>query len=254
MSIMEKIFGVRPTPVVVQQPGITNNLQTNPVPQGTQQSQTTAPNGVVPKNNESASGNQTEQKSPLETHSKLWEPVKVEEPKEKQPTQEELHAKMMEAANKVDFSKVVDAESLKKIVSGGEDAAQALVGLLNKTAQTVYGQSAVTTQKLVDRAVAEAEQRFAEKVPALVKNQSAKDSLFTEHPAFANPVTRPVVEAIQNQLSVQYPKATPQELNKMAKEILEGTAAIFAPKQKEATKAGGAQEEDWTKYFEGSSE
>lgn len=242
-SAMEMIFGARPVQAPVQP--TTNNLQTNPVPQGTQQTQQTDANGVIPVQKDEPA------KSPLEIHKDLWETAPVDKNAPTPTSPEEVHAKMLEAAGKVDFSRVINPEDLAKITAGGEEATQALVRVLNKTVQTAYGQSTVVAKKLVDQAVEQAEARFQSQVPTLVKRQNAQESLFAENPAFSNPVVAPIITALQTQLAEKHPKATAAELNKLAKELLVESAGIFNPPKTPAKSPKEAAEtgQDWDDWL-----
>lgn len=246
MSLMERIFGNKPAP---QQQGSapTNNPAQNPPPQQQpQQSAQTAPNGVVPAGSEKA----PEGGSPTDKFADLWEPVKQDESKKGQEPEGLTPEKMLEAAGKVDFKRVLDQESLAKIKAGGDDAVQALAELLNKTAQTVYGQSTVVAHKLIEAEVNKARKEFAEQIPGLVKKQNMRESFLTENPAFKKPSVAPVVEAIQSQLAQKYPKATTAELNAMAKDYLQAAALDFSPAApKDSTPAKG--EVDWDAYVDG---
>lgn len=243
MSFFEKIFGGAPAPAPAA-PTPTNNPAQNQPPAQPASSAVTAPNGTVP-----ADGNTAAPASPTEKFKDLWDPVKTEEGKEPQQSQGLTPEKMLEAAGKVDFRKVLDQESLAKIKNGGDEAVGALADLLNKTAQTVYGQSTVVAQKLVENAVNEARAEFASQLPNLVRRQSAQEALLNENPAFKDPAVAPVVAAIQSQLQTKYPKATANELNEMAREYFKTAAGVLSsdPKAEAAARATktAAAGEDW---------
>jgi len=251
MSIFQKIFGA-PAPVAPPAQQMSNNPQNNPAPPAPASSAGTAPNGVVPAGSGSAPAGQ----SPEDKFAKLWEtpdPAPNGADPSKQPDNALTPEKMLEAAGKVDFTRVLDQESLKKISAGGEEAVQALVTLLNKTAQTVYGQSTVVAQKLIESQVADAERRFAEQVPGLVKRQSLRESLITDNPAFAKPSVAPVVTAIQTQLAQKFPNATTAELNALAKDYLKQAAEDFNPTPKKEPTAA-ERGIDWDQWVESSSQ
>lgn len=245
MNLMQRIFGSNPTPQP-QQPGVTNNPAQNPPPAGTQQSQQTAPNGVVPEGANKGDAAQ----SPTDKFADLWEPPKQDEGKSGAGQEGLTPEKMLEAASKVDFKRVLDQESLAKITAGGDGAIEALANLLNKTSQTVYGQSTVVAQKLIEAEVAKARQEFMEQIPSLIKKQTMRDNLLTDNPAFRKPSVAPIVEAIQVQLAQKHPKATAAELNAMAKEYLQAAASDFAPApRKEVDPSKEAT--DWDEYVTG---
>lgn len=253
-DVMNSIFGPKPqntVPVPGQvspqntqvQGQVTNNPNNNPAPAGTQVSGVTDANGVVP------AGSDQTPASPLVEFKDLWQPTPTDPNAPKNLPQGVSPDKLMEAASKVDFSKVLDQESLAKIAAGGQEAVIALSTLLNKTAQQVYGQSMVVTSKIVDQAVQEATARFAASVPSLVRNQSVNENLFAKNPALQDPAVAPVVQAIQSQLAEKYPKATSLELVAMAERILSGAAEKFAPQKAPDTKPNGRAEEDWSAYL-----
>jgi hypothetical protein len=253
-DVMNSIFGPKPqntvpisgqvSPQNIEVQGqITNNPNNNPPPAGTLVSKVTDANGLIP------AGSDQTPPSPLVEFKDLWQPTPIDPKAQKDVPQGISPEKLMEAASKVDFSKVLDQESLAKIAAGGQEAVIALSTLLNKTAQQVYGQSMVVTSRIVDQAVQEATARFAASVPSLIKNQSVNDSLFTKNPAFNNPAVAPVVQAIQSQLAEKYPKATSAELTDMAQKVLAGAAEIFAPQKVLDTKPNDRAEEDWSAYL-----
>lgn len=245
MSVFDRIFGAKPQ----QQPAatsITNNLQNNPPPPTPHSSDKTAPNGAVPPE-----GNKPGEGSPEDKFAKLWETPATDPNTDPSKSNENqlTPEKMLEAAGKVDFTRVLDQESLRKISAGGEEAVAALATLLNKTAQTVYGQSTVVAQKLIEQQVSKARDEFTAQLPTLVKKQTMQESLLTENPAFKKPSVAPVVTAIQNQLASKYPNATAAELNAMAKEYLKAAAEDFNPTPKKEPTAA-ERGTDWDKWVE----
>lgn len=249
MSFMDRIFGAAKQPQQPQQPGITNNLQNNPPPTPPQASAQTAPNGMVPAGGDKPDPN----KSPEDKFAKLWETPATDPnaPKSDDSQNQLTPEKMLEAAGKVDFKRVLDQDSLRKISAGGDEAIAALADLLNKTAQTVYGQSTVVAQKLIESQVSKAREEFTAQLPSLVKKQTMQESLLTENPAFKKPSVAPVVTAIQNQLAAKYPNATAAELNAMAKEYLKAAAEDFNPTPKKEPTAA-ERGTDWDKWVESS--
>jgi hypothetical protein len=248
---MQKIFGAFSPPSAPQsstqqvqnQGAQTNNLQ-QPPSQGTKETQQTAPNGLIPDNTDA---------SPVAKFNTLWEPPKPEVGNNLQQKSDRMTAEqMMEAAQKVDFTKVLDQETLAKITAGGEGAVQALVDSLNKTAQNVFAQSTIVTQTLVDRASAKTRDELSAQIPSLVKRQNFSQQLLADNPAFAHPAVAPMITALQSQLQEKYPKATQAELKQLASEYLTGVAEIVTPKQK--TNASNQSMDpsdavDWEKYL-----
>lgn len=251
MSIMEKVFGAfKPTsqavpgqPVPPNQPQVTNNPAQNPPSGATATSAGTAPNGTVPAG--------AADPAPMEKFKELWTPPAPSKDNEGEQGGGQIDPqKLMEAAARVDFTKVVDAESMAKIAGGGEEAAQTLVALLNKTAQQVYGQSTVVTSKIVEQAVAQARDQFIAQIPDVIRKQGARAAVFEKNPAFSNPAIAPLIEAQVSQLALKYPKATPGELEGMAKEYLQEMATLINPAKSDASsnKKTANDGDDWSTY------
>lgn len=238
MSIMEKIFGARANQAPATQPNASNNPAQNP-PIQSQATPQTAPNGVIPK--------QEEAPSPLQKFEKVWEPTPVD-PNAAKPGAPVDPQKIMEAAGKVDFTKVLSQEDLAKVQAGGADAIVALSNLLQKTAQTVYGQATYATTQIVEQAVAKAQEDFAAKVPGLVQSKSSKDLLLQSNKELTNPAVAPIVDMIQNQLVQKFPNASPTEIAEMAKEMMKGAAAVFNPAPAPDPAKAAPKGEDWSTY------
>lgn len=237
-SAMEAVFGnsqMKPNP---NQPAPTNNLQDPPNTQ-TQTTPVTAPNGVIPEG-----GNEP---SPLKQFETVWQ-TPVEDPNKQNGPAPLTSEQMLEAASKVDFTKVLDQSMLQKITAGGEEAVQALAQILNKQSQTVYGQSTVVAQKLIEKAVSDAEARFTAQIPTLVKKQSLREATALENPAFNNPAVAPFIQAFQSQLAEKFPQASTAELQKMSKEYFLGAAEIFKPTPR-TTQTEAQKGVDWDEYL-----
>ncbi len=246
MSFMQKLFGTPTNPAAAPAPAQAAVTATNDPTKMQQPGQTatslqTAPNGVVPANSDG--------QSPLDKFKDIWQPTQTD-PNAPKPAGPVTADQIMEAAGKVDFSKVLAQEDLAKIAAGGQDAIVALSNVLNKTMQTSYGHSAFAATKLVEQAVSQAEDRFAARLPSLINQQSSKNALLADNPAFKNPAVSPIVEMIHNQLTERFPTATPNEIAQMAKEMMAGAAQVFNPKQNQvaADKSKQPQGEDWSNY------
>lgn len=246
-SVMHKIFGA-PAPVAPPQPSPTNNLQTNQPPAQPQNGPGTAPNGVIPP--DATTNDPNTKGSPEDKFKDLWknEPTdpnkKPDEPTGLTPQQ------MLEAASKVDFTKVIDKDLLAKITAGGEDATQALIQALNRTAQQTYAQTTLVADKLITAQVEKAKEEFANKIPDLVKRQRVQDDLIKENPAFKDPAVAPVVGLIQNQLAEKFPQATADEIKQMAIEYFAGAAQkLVKTKTSSAPSTKENTEDDWEDWL-----
>ena len=214
--------------------------------EGTQATQGTANNGVVPKQEDQTPV------SPLDKHAKIWETPDT--PKDSEP--QGLFAnvdpnKVMESARKVDFSKSLTPELLAKIQAGGQEATAALAQSLNSVAQTVYAQSAMATTKIVEQALEKQQAQFNAQLPQMFKSLSANEGLMASNPLLSNPAVQPLVGALREQLIRKNPNATSAEIQQQVGDYFSSLGQVFAPPApKEKGKANARAEEDWGKFFE----
>lgn len=237
------IFGSRPIDVPPQQaPG--NNPANNPPPAlTTVQSPGTAPNGVVPS---TANDPGAAPVSPLDQFKDVWQPAVVDPNAKVDPNSAHITSEQfMEAAGKIDFSKVISQESLAKITAGGPDAAAAFADALNKVSQMSFGQSLAASQKLIDRKVEAARAEFTNTIPKTVRSQNVRESLVQKNANLSHPAVQPVFNAIQAQLADQFPTASESELQARAEEYIVNMGKAFAPSPAPA-KQEVPKEEDWS--------
>ena len=259
MSMFSNLFSGSPS--TGNQPNPTTPVQPNPTTPGNIPANTsntgnvtpgTAPNGVVPPTDPNNPNPVIDQSTtPFADFKDLWKNDPVDpnapapgvfgnvDPK-----------KFMEAAGKIDFSKVVTAEQLAAINSGGEAATKAFAQAMNSIAQSVYAQSAFATTKIVEQALNKSKESFLAELPQHIKKQTVTDSLRSENPIFSNPAVQPIISALEAQMTVKYPNATAPEITKMAKQYVEALGTSFSPKPvvdpKESTKKG---ETDWSTFL-----
>jgi hypothetical protein len=211
----------------------------------------TAPNGVNPGN---ADGNPKPDATPLDQFTDLWknEPVDPNAPNSNSIFGDIDPKKFMEAAGKIDFTKVVTPEQLQKITAGGEDAMASFAQALNAVAQSTYAQSAFASTKIVEQALQKAQAKLMADLPSHIKKQTVSDSLRSENPVFANPAVQPIISALESQLTVKFPNASAPEITQMARQYVEALGTSFAPKPQapESTGRPGTKEEtDWSTFL-----
>lgn len=262
MSIFDKLFGqTQPNqPNQMQQPNQNQNQNQNagagqpgniPPTLNTDVANTAggAPNGVVPNNVNSNPADPNA--SQLDNFNTLWQP-NTDAPTEPQPLINVDPKSLAEAASKTNFVKMISPEQMQAIAAGGEGAVQAFAQAMNKVAQGVYAQSAFATTKIVEQAVAKAQERFTSEIPNHVKKLQVSESLRNENPALNHPAASPILGAIESQLTVKHPNASSTEITNMARQYLEQFATAVN-KPKEAAKAKQAAETnqgtDWNSFL-----
>lgn len=159
--------------------------------------------------------------------------------------------KIMEAAAKVDFSKHVTKDQLAAIVNGGENAAQAMMQMLNGVAQGVYAQSALATSKIVENALNAQADKYEKNLPSLVKRLGVSDSLRSENPALNHPAVQPLVSAIESKLAAKFPDASQTELKAMVNEYFGEISTVFSGKKTEQSANTSAKQgsTDWSDFL-----
>lgn len=233
-------------------PGASQNIQ-----QATQQTANTAANGVIPAQAAQSQTNQqteNQNKSPLAEFEGLWQPPKTEgnNPVKQDNIFNVDPGKMMEAARKTDFSKMISPEIMSAIAAGGDGAQAAMIQAMNSVGQGAFAQSAMATTKIVEAALKKQAEQFEAKLPDLMKRFSDSDQLRSSDSRFNDPAVQPVVLALQSQVRQKFPNATTAEINAQVNRYLEGMAKTFAPKAEEAKQtkqSGKAQETDWSAFL-----
>jgi hypothetical protein len=256
MSIFD-IF--RPTtPPAVTAPG--NQGGATP---GTHSSNVTAPNGVVPSQQvnpnslEPQSQNQPSAPnlppSPMSDFKDVWNTPAT--PQADQGLFGNLDSKaLMESARQVDFAKVLKPEQLQAISQGGEAAMKAFAESLNSVAQTVYGQSALATTKIVEQAMAKNKESSDKQMQEMVKKFSVNEGLQANNPLLNNPALAPIVGALTDSLTRKNPSATSAEIQAQVNDYFNQLGTTFAPKPPasvDKNSGRAAKNEDWEKFLLG---
>lgn len=211
-----------------------------------------APNGALPGNQDS---NPAATVTPFDQFSDLWQtaPVDPNAPKNSGVFGDIDPKRFMEAAGKIDFTKVVTPDQLQAISQGGENSVKAFAEALNSVAQTTYAQSSFAATKIVEQAMARAKDSFLADLPQHIKKQTVSENLRNDNPVFSNPAVQPIISALEAQLTVKYPAASAAEITGMAKQYVEALGTSFAPKQPEpqgAGKSGTKNETDWSTFLQ----
>lgn len=253
MSIFASLFGSSQQAPAQQtqqqqmpQPG--NMPATQPPAQQTQPQ-----NNNVPGDQQQQLNQQTQASQKIEgldQFNDLWKPVESPAGGQSDQLFNVDPKQLMEAASKIDFAKVIDQQQLQSIAQGGEAAMAAFSQALNKVAQTVYAQNAHATTKIVEQAVAKTRESVLGELPQHIKRQTVSDTLRAENPAFSHPAASPILGALEQQLTMKFPNATPNELSKMARDYLGSFANSIAPQQSSQQQTNSnSKDMDWDAYL-----
>lgn len=249
MNLANLFSGVNPTPPVQVQ-------VVNPVhPQGTTipptagttapATQGTAPNGTLPTDTA------VKTETALDQYNDLWKtaPVDPNAPKVDNTIFGEVDGDaLLAAAGKIDFAKVITPEMSAAITAGGEGAAQAFAQAMNKVAQLTHAQGAHATTKIVEMAIAKAQEKFSASIPGILRSQNT-DNLVKENTVLSHPAAAPMVEGLVNQFKVKFPNDTPQQLKEKAEGYLNHFATTLIATQAEPANAPQKDDMDWIAFL-----
>lgn len=208
--------------------------------------QTEPNNPTVPQGGAAAPANEP---SPMDQFSDLWKPVETPAG-EQQPNMFAVDpAKAMEAASKLNFTKVVTPELLQKMHAGGQEGVQASMEAMNKMVQTAFAQATQASLKIAEHANKQMEAKFQAELPNQIKRHQVSDTLRTENPALSHPAAQPLIDAVQYQIAQKFPNATAAELRTKAMEYVTNFAQIAAPQRQEQQSSKKTNETDWSAFL-----
>jgi hypothetical protein len=105
---------------------------------------------------------------------------------------------------------------------------------------------------LVEGALTQANNSLDSRIESRAKQFQAANSLRESNPALSHPAAAPFITAMENQLAMKHPTATPAELTKLAQEMLSGFANVAAGKKEPDANVKKAPDDvDWEAFFQG---
>lgn len=155
--------------------------------------------------------------------------------------------KLKDLVGKADFSSSIPPETLAAISAGGEDAQKAFADAMNTVARTVFMQSLIAGNKLTENHLGSAAHNQEQMIAELVRQQLTTNSLSAASPLFNNPAIKPVMEAVQKQLSAQNPSATPQQITEQAQAFIKALGEAVNPPP--APSGSLSDTTDWSKFL-----
>lgn len=191
--------------------------------------------------------------SPLDQFTDLWNTAPLTDAQKAAASNNVLAIdpqRIIAAAGKVDFAKVIKPEQLEAITKGGPEAAAAFVSAMNAVSQATYANSAIATTKIVEAALKQNQDKFDAALPGMLKKHNLSDSLRQENPALNHPAAAPILQALESQITIKYPNATSAEIKTMANSFLTSFASAATPATAAQIKASeGSGDFDWDKDF-----
>ena len=223
MSILNTLFG--------QQPQQAPQQQQAPAPQPQQQQapQPAQDNNTVPNATNSPTHNEGE--SPLANYADLWD--NFGKPNEEGNLLNFDKDKLGDLAGQMNFASTIKPEQFQAVAQGGEEATKALSDILNAVARQSYLNSTETTTHLLNSALKNSKDDIFSKLPDHVKKLDVSANLSKQNPMLNNPAVKPILTALESQLSAKYPNASAEEITQHAQTYLTELSGVFNPASKE---------------------
>ena len=251
-SVMSSLFGGTPAQAPAQnqmpQPG---NLPAQQTP--AMQAAPTNPNTPASSDPQAGQGNQQAGAAPegLDKFNDLWKPAEFPAGQGQSGMFNVDPTQLMDAAKKIDFSKVIQPQQLQAIAQGGEGAMAAFAAAMNSVAQTVYAQNAHATAKIVEQAIGKSQDAMRLEMPNQIKRLNVSESLRAENPALTHPAASPILGALEQQMTQKFPNASSMEISKMAQEYLVSFSKAMQKPESQTNQQSSAngKDVDWTAYL-----
>jgi len=170
--------------------------------------------------------------SPMADFATLWDTPTID-PNAAVPAQpvaltQEAVQKVVANAN---FAAGVTPEVMAAVAAGGEEAQKAMMAMINSATQQAVTQSIMASNKLNEKAIADALAQQANTLPGLMRDQAATSHLNDLNPLFSNPAVKPVIDATRQQLLQKFPGDTPAQTAEKLQDFIVAMGAQFAPKE-----------------------
>jgi hypothetical protein len=190
--------------------------------------------------------------SPMDPFADLWK-TKVVDPANAPKgmfdgvTQETLRT----SAKARDFRNVLTPELLAKVQAGGAGATEALLESMNAMVQTVYADSTHANMQILEHALKRNKDEMFSELPSRVKKINVNETLKVKNPALSHPAVAPWIEAVQAQLTTQYPNESAANIADMAQQYVASSLEALVPKTAAVPTPNsrrGAEVEDWDEW------
>jgi len=190
--------------------------------------------------------------SPMDPFAKLWETKPIDPANAPKGmfdgvTQETLRT----GAKARDFRNVLTPELLAKVNAGGAGASEAMLEAMNSMVQTVYADSAHANIQIMQEALKRNKNEVFDELPTRVKKLNVNETLLTKNPALSHPAVAPWIQAVQAQLTSQYPNESAANIATMAQEYVASSLEAIVPKAAPAPQPNsrrGVEVADWDEW------
>lgn len=193
--------------------------------------------------------------SPLDNFKDLWQPAKTEDGKPDPSAFFQLQPeKLNEIASKLDFSKAVSPDTLKKISAGGEEAAAAFLEAMNNVGKLAVVQSIAASNNMSKMTFDKTREVITGGLGEQIRNHAASEALRKSIPEANHEAFAPLLEALKTQFAAKYPKASAEEIATHSKDYLDSIAKAMAANSEPSKKSSNPNDVgNWMELFGGPS-
>lgn len=171
-------------------------------------------NGSPPSASNSAAGGQSGQ------------PNQPAQPNQQQSASGIDPAQLMAAVGNMNFAQSVPQELMTKALAGEADSPEALLKIINSTAQNAFAQSTLLTNNLVNQRLEAMQEKidagFSSKMTNLQRQEAVTSNPLLQHPALA-----PVTSALTASFTAQYANESPAEIQKKVTTYMQSMAGFL---------------------------
>jgi hypothetical protein len=161
--------------------------------------------------------------------------------------------KTADSARKLDFTKGLDPALFQTALGGGENAAAALMQLINHAAGNALAASITSSGKFINEGIKTNNDRFKELLPRQIK-QVQLDQTQTANPLLQHEAVQPLVTALKQMAFARDPNADPSDVTAKIEQYITGLSTAVAgstPAAIAAASAKAGEEQDWSAFLGG---
>lgn len=135
-------------------------------------------------------------------------------------------AKMRQAAGQIDFMSQVPQELVQKVMAGNDP--HATIQLINAVGQAALATAMQVTTSTAEQVGSKVGQRFKTSMPKEFKNFQINHTP-PKNPALSNPAIQPLLNMVKQQVKMNNPDFSPDQVNSMAEKYMEGVSGVLSP-------------------------
>lgn len=155
------------------------------------------------------------------------------------------HENVNKQVQAMNFTTGITQAQIDRVSAGGEDAIKATLEMINLASQNAFRNSVLAAAELTKGALVTADKLLDTRIQNQAKQYQASSALREANPVLSHPAAEPMIKALEAQLNLKFPNATPAEITKLAQDYLTSFAGEIKGKPASPVEEG---EVDWSKF------